>query len=246
MAVKKVVLAYSGGLDTSIIVPWLKENYDCEVIAYCGDVGQGGRPRAASSKKALATGASKCYVRGPARGVRARLRLPDPPRRRGLRAASTCSAPRMARPLIAKRQVEVALLEGADARRPRLHRQGQRPGPLRADLLAARAAAQGHRALARVGHPLPRGRARLRGRARHPGHGQPRRKIYSAATATSGTSRTRAACSRIPGTRRRGRLFNLTVAPEDAPDTPEYVTIGFEQGVPVALDGQQLVAASSC
>ena len=58
---KKVVLAYSGGLDTSIIIPWLKENYGCEVIAVIGDVGQQ-EDLEAARKKALATGASTAYV----------------------------------------------------------------------------------------------------------------------------------------------------------------------------------------
>ena len=58
----KVVLAYSGGLDTSIIIPWLKENYDnCEVIAVCGDVGQGDELNVVR-EKALASGASKVYI----------------------------------------------------------------------------------------------------------------------------------------------------------------------------------------
>src|SRR6266576_3963099 len=58
---KKVVLAYSGGLDTSIIIPWLKENYGCEVIAVIGDVGQQ-EDLEAARKKALATGASSAYI----------------------------------------------------------------------------------------------------------------------------------------------------------------------------------------
>ena len=57
----KVVLAYSGGLDTSIIIPWLKENYDCEVIAVAGDVGQG-KELDGLEEKAKRTGASKCYI----------------------------------------------------------------------------------------------------------------------------------------------------------------------------------------
>ena len=59
---KKVALAYSGGLDTSIIIPWLKENYGCEVVAVCGDIGQGGGELKGLEKKAFKTGASECYV----------------------------------------------------------------------------------------------------------------------------------------------------------------------------------------
>ena len=59
---KKVALAYSGGLDTSIIIPWLKENYGCQVVAVCGDIGQGGGELKGLEKKALKTGASEVYV----------------------------------------------------------------------------------------------------------------------------------------------------------------------------------------
>ena len=60
--VKKVVLAYSGGLDTSAIIPWLKENYDCEVVAFVADVGQGADELEGIEAKAKASGASDCYV----------------------------------------------------------------------------------------------------------------------------------------------------------------------------------------
>ena len=61
MGIKKVVLAYSGGLDTSIIIPWLKEKYNCEVIAVAGDVGQG-QELSGLEEKAVKTGASKLYI----------------------------------------------------------------------------------------------------------------------------------------------------------------------------------------
>lgn len=60
--VKKVVLAYSGGLDTSAIVPWLKDNYNCEVIAFVANVGQGDEELAGVEQKAINSGASSCYV----------------------------------------------------------------------------------------------------------------------------------------------------------------------------------------
>ena len=59
---KKVALAYSGGLDTSVIIPWLKENYQCEVVAVCGDIGQGGDELKGLEKKARKTGASEVYI----------------------------------------------------------------------------------------------------------------------------------------------------------------------------------------
>ncbi|GAK85723.1 argininosuccinate synthase [Vibrio ponticus] len=60
--VNKVVVAYSGGLDTSVIIPWLKENYDCEVVAFVADVGQGYYELEGIEEKAIASGASECYV----------------------------------------------------------------------------------------------------------------------------------------------------------------------------------------
>ena len=93
---KKVVLAYSGGLDTSIIIPWLKETYDVEVIAFAADLGQNDFPNAkALEEKALKTGASKCYVLDlkkqdrcfqvlrsrPQEGIPRRIRLADRSRR---------------------------------------------------------------------------------------------------------------------------------------------------------------------
>src|ERR1035441_6956012 len=85
---KKVALAYSGGLDTSVIIPWLKENYGCEVVTVCGDIGQGGDELSGLEAKALKTGASAPkYLLGAS----------------------------IARPLLAKRQVEVALATGCDA-----------------------------------------------------------------------------------------------------------------------------------
>ena len=100
--IKKVVLAYSGGLDTSIIIPWLKENYNnCEVIAVSGDVGQG-TELDGLEEKAKKTGASKLYVAGPEEGLRRGLHLPHPEGWRKVRGR-TCWAPRFARPCIAKR-----------------------------------------------------------------------------------------------------------------------------------------------
>ena len=112
--IKKVVLAYSGGLDTSIIIPWLKENYNnCEVIAVSGNVGQADELEGLE-EKAIKTGASKLYVLGPDRRVRRRLHHPDHARPARC-TRSTCSARATARPCIAKGLVEIAKKEGADA-----------------------------------------------------------------------------------------------------------------------------------
>lgn len=111
--VNKVVLAYSGGLDTSVIIPWLKENYDCEVIAVCANLGQP-EDFAAIEKKALASGASKAYVLDLRREFLEDFVWPV------LQAGSVYEGKYLlgtsfARPVIAKALVDVAKKEGADA-----------------------------------------------------------------------------------------------------------------------------------
>ncbi|MBP3941058.1 MAG: argininosuccinate synthase, partial [Christensenellaceae bacterium] len=111
---KKVVLAYSGGLDTSIIIPWLKENYDnCEVIAVCGNVGQGAELEGLE-EKALKTGASKLYIEDLVEEFVEDMIFPT------IKAGAQYEGKYLlgtsfARPVIAKRLVEIALAEGADA-----------------------------------------------------------------------------------------------------------------------------------
>ena len=111
--VKKCVLAYSGGLDTSIIVPWLKNNYKCEVICFCANLGQE-EELAGLEEKAIASGASKCYVED----LRMEF-LTDyvfPTMQAGaLYERDYLLGTSFARPLIAKKLVEIAELEGADA-----------------------------------------------------------------------------------------------------------------------------------
>ena len=112
--IKKVVLAYSGGLDTSIIIPWLKENYDnCEVIAVAGNVGQGGELEGLE-EKAKKTGASKLYIADLTDEFASDYIIPT------MKAGAVYEGKYLlgtsfARPIIAKRIVEIALAEGADA-----------------------------------------------------------------------------------------------------------------------------------
>jgi argininosuccinate synthase len=111
--VKRVVLAYSGGLDTSIIIPWLRENYDCEVFAMVGDVGQGD-DYVALRRKALASGASKVFVED------LRTEFVTGYVWKAVRAGAVYEGKyllgtSLARPVLAKRQVEIALEHGADA-----------------------------------------------------------------------------------------------------------------------------------
>lgn len=110
----KVVLAYSGGLDTSVIIPWLKENYGCEVIAYAADIGQGEIDVDKITEKALASGASKCFV------VDLKKEFVEeyvwPTLKMGAKYEGTyLLGTSIARPLIAKHQMRIAKQEGADA-----------------------------------------------------------------------------------------------------------------------------------
>src|SRR5438876_5458250 len=111
--VRKVVLAYSGGLDTSIIIPWLKENYGAEVIAFAANIGQG-EELAGLEEKAIKTGASKCVIEDLREEFVREFVFPT------LRAGAVYERKYLlgtsfARPLIAKKLVEIAHQEGADA-----------------------------------------------------------------------------------------------------------------------------------
>ena len=112
-AIKKVVLAYSGGLDTSIIIPWLKENYNnCEVVAVSADVGQGSELDGLE-EKAIQTGASKLYIEDLTDEMVDEVIIPS--MKMGAKYENYLLGTAFARPIIAKRLVEIAKKEGADA-----------------------------------------------------------------------------------------------------------------------------------
>ncbi|MCL1096198.1 argininosuccinate synthase [Shewanella kaireitica] len=113
--VKKVVLAYSGGLDTSAIIPWLKETYDnCEIVAFCADVGQGEEELVGLHEKAIASGASECYIVDLKEELVADYIYPTIATG-AIYEGTYLLGTSMARPIIAKAQVEVARKVGADA-----------------------------------------------------------------------------------------------------------------------------------
>jgi len=112
--IKKVVLAYSGGLDTSAIIPWLKENYDCEVVAFAADVGQGDEELEGLHDKAIASGASECYIIDLKDEFVADYIFPTV-KTGAVYEGEYLLGTSMARPVIAKAQVEVARKVGADA-----------------------------------------------------------------------------------------------------------------------------------
>src|SRR6195256_1757576 len=113
MNIKKVVLAYSGGLDTSVILRWLKEEYSCEVIAFCADLGQG-EDLQAVKRKAIQTGASKVVI-GDLREEFVKDYVFPMLRANAVYEGSYLLGTSIARPLIAKGQIDVAMKEKADA-----------------------------------------------------------------------------------------------------------------------------------
>jgi argininosuccinate synthase len=151
---EKIVLAYSGGLDTSIIIPWLKENYAYEVIAMVADVGQGDDVEAVVSK-AYKTGASKVVVEDLREEFLTGYVWP------ALKAGAVYEnkyllGTALARPVIAKHQVEVALREGATAVSHGCTGKGERPGALRDGVSGAGSGAEGSGSVARMGFEVAR------------------------------------------------------------------------------------------
>ena len=234
---RKVALAYSGGLDTSCIIPWLKENFDgCEAVAVAVNVGQ---PDDLSQveAKALASGASKCYV------IDAREEFVRDYAFPTLRAGAIYErkyllGTSMARPVIARRQAEIALLEGCDALAHGCTGKGN--DQVRFELTYQVFAPQ-LQIIApwRLWHIRSREDALEYAAA----HGVPvvatKAKIYSLDGNLWHLSHEGGALE-DPWNEPPDDAFEFTVRPEDAPDQPAYVTISFEQGTPAALDGQRL------
>ena len=239
--IKKVVLAYSGGLDTSIIIPWLKENYNnCEVIAVSADVGQADELDGLE-EKALATGASKLYV----------LDLTDeyvddyiiPTMKAGAKYEEYLLGTSHARPCIAKHLVEIAKKEGADAIAHGCTGKGndqvrfeltikhfapEMPiiAPWRDWSIKSREEkidyAEAHHVPLKINRETNYSKDKNLWHLSHEGLD----------LENTGNE---------PQYEKKGFL-EMGVSPVDAPDTPTYVTLDFEAGVPVALDGEKMSA----
>ena len=167
--IKKVVLAYSGGLDTSVILKWLQDTYGCEVVTFTADIGQGEEVEPARAK-ALQLGIKQknIYIED-LREEFVRDFVFPMFRANAVYEGEYLLGTSIARPLIAKRLVEIAHEDRRRRDLARRHRQGQRPGALRARRVRARAEHQDHRAVARMGPAVARKAARVRRQARHPG-----------------------------------------------------------------------------
>ncbi len=234
--VKRIVLAYSGGLDTSVILRWLIETYSAEVIAYVGDVGQD-EDLAAVAEKALRTGAKDCVVRD-LRAEFAREYVFPALAANALYEGTYLLGTSLARPVIAKAQVEVAREVGADAVAHGCTGKGN--DQLRFELT--------YQALApELAIIAPWREWDLRGRTELMGYAQ-KFEIPISATLKKPYSIDRnlyhisyeGGVLEDPWRAPDEEMFEWTTAPERAPDRPDIVSIDFERGYAVALDGQRL------
>ncbi len=233
----KVVLAYSGGLDTSIIIPWLREHHHCEVIAMAGDIGQGAGELEGLREKALASGASKCYVED-LRQEFVRDYLWKLVRAGAVYEGKYLLGTSIARPLLAKRLVEVALAEGADAVAHGCTGKGN--DQVRFELTVQALAPQ-----LRVIAPWREWDIRSREDAL-----EYARKHNIAVSASSGQiySRDRnvwhlsheGGVLEDPASAVPEDVWQLTRSPRQAPEQPGRVAVAFERGTPVAVDGKAL------
>ena len=234
--INKVVLAYSGGLDTSVIVPWLKETYGCEVITFTADLGQGEEELAGLEEKARLSGASKAYIVDLREEFLTEYAFPTM-QAGAIYERTYLLGTSFARPVTAKHMVQVAEQEGADAVahgctgkgndqvRFELTVKALNPklsviAPWREWHIRSREDALAYAAA----HDIPLSTSKsLYSRDRNIWHMSHEGHILE-----------------NPWQEPEEEMFYLTVAPEAAPNEPEYLTIKFEQGVPVALNGQAM------
>ncbi len=241
MKPKKVALAYSGGLDTSIIIPWLRDQYGCEVVAVCGDIGQGAEELDGIEEKARKSGASEVYV-DDMREEFVRDYVWPMVRAGAVYEDKYLLGTSIARPLLAKRQVEVALETGCDALshgctgkgndqvRFELTYKAWAPhlpviAPWRLWDIHSREDAIDYAAAHNI--PIDATKAKIYSRDRNLWHlSHEGGELEDPANAPSEA------------------VWTWTVAPDDAPQAPARVAVGFEKGVPVSVDGENLSVAT--
>ena len=236
--IKKVVLAYSGGLDTSIIIPWLKEHYDnCEVIAVAADVGQG-KELSGLEEKAIKTGASKLYIEDLKDEFVNEYIFPT------MQAGAVYEGKYLlgtsfARPIIGKRLVEIAKAEGADAIAHGCTGKGN--DQVRFEL-AIKAYAPEMKIIA------PWRTWELKSRDEEidyaEAHNIPlqitRETNYSKDKNLWHLSHEGLDLEDPANEPMYDKILEMGVSPEKAPDEPTYVTLSFEKGIPVALNGKKM------
>lgn len=230
---KKIVLAYSGGLDTSVMIPWLKENYGCEVIAFAADLGQG-EELAPLKEKAIKTGASKIYIEDLKEEFVKDYIFPT------LRAGAVYEdkyllGTSFARPLIAKRQVEIAQQEGAEAVAHGATGKGN--DQVRFELTYMALAPQ-----LQIIAPWKDSKWTIKSREDALAYANARnipiytnkQKIYSEDRNIWHISHE--GCELEDPANEPKDLWTISASLENASDTPEYVEIEFEKGTPVKVN----------
>lgn len=239
--VNKVVLAYSGGLDTSVIVPWLKENYGCEVICFCADIGQGDFELKGLREKALASGASKVYIED-LRHEFAKDFLFPMLQSGAIYEKEYLLGTSVARPLIAKWQVAIAEAEGADAVAHGATGKGN-------DQVRFELTFKALNPTLKVIAPWREWEIRSRedALAYAKKHNVPvvhtEKSIYSRDANLWHISH-EGGILEDPSLEPEKAMFLFTVDPEDAPNEAEVVKIDFEQGLPTAVNDVQLPPAA--
>ena len=236
--ISKVVLAYSGGLDTSVIVPWLKNNYSCEVVCFCADLGQEEELDGLEAK-AIASGASKLYIRD----VREEF-LGDfvfPTMRAGaIYEREYLLGTSFARPLIAKHMVEVAEMERADAVAHGCTGKGNDQVRFEVSTMALNP---------KLKTIAPWREWDIRGREDALAYAeefnvpvsQTEKDIYSRDRNIFHLSH-EGGLLENPWNEPEDSMYQLTKSPEEAPEEAEYIEIAFEEGYPVRLNGEKLSA----
>jgi argininosuccinate synthase len=238
--IKKVVLAYSGGLDTSVMLHWLRERYGCEVVCYCADVGQG-EELTGLEEKALKSGASKLYVEDLRQEFVENYVWPAV-KANAVYEGVYLLGTSLARPVIAERQIEIARREGADAVAHGATGKGN--DQVRFELTYY-ALEPDIRVVAPWREWEFKGRSDLIAYAKE--HGIP---VTATAEKPYSTDRNLMHVSyeggilEDPWAEPPADIFQMTAAPEQAKAEAEYVVVGFERGVPVSVNGEALGAVA--
>lgn len=238
--ISKIVLAYSGGLDTSIILKWLIETYGCEVIAFAADLGQG-EELAPLKEKAKKTGASKIFI-DDLREEFVRDFIFPVIQAGAIYEATYLLGTSIARPLIAKRQIEIAHQEGADAVAHGATGKGNDQVRFELTYLSLD---PNIRVIAPWREWSFRSRSDLIAYAKERGIPVPvtKEKPYSSDRNLLHIS-FEGGVLEDPWMEPPEDMFVLSVSPEVAPDTPRYLEISFESGIPVAIDGERISPAT--
>ncbi len=238
-SVKKVVLAYSGGLDTSVILKWLQETYGCSVVAFCADLGQGEDLKAVRAK-AQAVGASKIYVED-LREIFVKEHIFPMLRANAVYEGSYLLGTSIARPLIARRQIEIARKEGADAVSHGATGKGNDQVRFEVTYMALDPTVK---IIAPWREWTFRSRRELIEYAST--HGIPvtatKAKPYSMDFNLFHVSY-EGGILEDPWEAPPEEIFQMTVAPERAPDKPRMLEIEYERGDPVAVEGKRMSPA---